>query len=81
MVICFCFVLFLGPHLQLMEIAGLGVKPELQLQAYTTATTMPDLSCVCNLHHNSQQHWILNPLSEARDGTRILMDTSWVPLL
>ena len=29
-----------------------------------------------NLRHNSQQR-ILNPLSEARDGTCILMDTSW----
>ena len=25
-----------------------------------------DQSHVCNLHHNSKQHWILNPLSEAR---------------
>ena len=24
-------------------------------------------SCVCNLHHSSRQHQILNPLSEARD--------------
>ena len=29
-----------------------------------------------NLHHSSQQYWILNPLSKARDGTRVLMDTS-----
>ena len=27
----------------------------------------PDLSCVCDLHHSSRQHQILNPLSEARD--------------
>ena len=25
--------------------------------------------------HSSQKHWILNPLSKARDGTHILMDT------
>ena len=31
-----------------------------------------------NLHHSSQQHQILNPLSEARDQTCILRDTSWV---
>ena len=31
-----------------------------------------------DLHHNSWQHWILNPLGEARDQTRILMDTSRV---
>ena len=28
------------------------------------------------LHHCSRQHWILNPLSEARNRTCILMDTS-----
>ena len=33
---------------------------------------------VCNLHHISQQCWILNPLSKNRDRTRVLMDTSWV---
>ena len=40
---------------------------------------MWDPNCVCNLHHSSQQHQILNPLSEARDGTRILMNTSHIP--
>ena len=40
--------------------------------SYTTATAMPDPSCVCDLHHSSRQCWILNPLSEARDRTRIL---------
>ena len=42
------------------------------------ATAMPDLSCACNLHHSSQQHWILNPLSKARDWTRNLMVLSWI---
>ena len=46
--------------------------------AYTTATEMQDLSRVCDLHHSSWQHQILNPLSEARDQIRILMDTSLV---
>ena len=31
----------------------------------------------CHLHHSSWQHWILNPLREARDRTHVLMDTSW----
>ena len=31
---------------------------------------------VCDLHHRSGQHWILNPLSGARDETHILVDTS-----
>ena len=30
---------------------------------HSTATS--DLSRVCNLHHSSWQHWILNPLSES----------------
>ena len=33
-------------------------------------------AAVCDLHHSSWQCWILNPLSEARDQTRVLMDTS-----
>ena len=50
-----------------MEVPRLGIQLELQLLAYTTATATWDLSLVCDLHHSSQQHWILNPLSEARD--------------
>ena len=54
-------------------ISQAGVKSELQLPAYTTATAMLGLSCICNLYHSSQQCQILNPLSEARDRTRNLM--------
>ena len=74
----FLFFSFLRPHLQLMEIPRLGVESELQLLAYTPATAMPDLSHICKLHHSSRQHWILNPLMEARDQTCILMDTGQV---
>ena len=35
-----------------------------------------DPSCVCDLYHSSQQRQILNSLSEARNRTHILMDTS-----
>ena len=59
-----------------MEIPSLGVQLELQLPAYTTATAMQDPSCVCSLHHSSR---ILDPLSEARGQTCVLMDASWVP--
>ena len=45
-------------------------------EAYATATAMLDLSHICDLHHSLWQHWILNLLSEARDHTCILMDTS-----
>ena len=75
--LCFCF---LGPHPQHMEIPSLEVKLELRLPAYTTATAMWDLSHVRDLHHSSRQCRIPNPLSEARDRTHILMDTSQIHL-
>ena len=61
-----------------MEFLRLGVKSELQLPAYDIATAMPDPSYVCNLQHNSQQRWILNPLSKARDWNHILVDINRV---
>ena len=54
-----------------MQVARLGVK--LELLAYVTATATPDPSCICDLHCSL---WILNPLSEARDQTHVLMETS-----
>ena len=54
-----------------IEVPRLGVQSELQLPAYATATSY--LSRVCNLHLSSQQHQILNPLSEARDRSGNLM--------
>ena len=59
-----------------MEVPRLGVQSELQLPAYTTATQ--DWSSVCDLHCSPPQCQIYNPLSEARDQTHILMDTSGV---
>ena len=61
-----------------MEAPRLGVKLELQLPAFATAAATWDPRCICDLHHSSQQHWMLNPLSRARDQTRILTDTSRV---
>ena len=74
----YLFFIFLGPHPWHMEVPRLGLKSELQLQAYTAATAMQDLSLICDLHHRSQQSQILNPLSKARDQTCILMDTSQI---
>ena len=78
MVICeefsnFLFV-FLGPHSQHMEVPRIGVEWELHLLAYTTVTATWNLGCVCNLYPSSQQCWILNPLSDTRDRTPILLD-------
>ena len=47
-------------------------------EAYDTAMATPDPSCLCNLSHSLWQCQILNPLSEAMDWTRILMDTMQV---
>ena len=61
-----------------MDVPRLGVESERQLLAYTTATataTPGDLSHVYDLCHTSWQCRLLNPLSEARDGTCILTDT------
>ena len=71
----FIYFVFLGLHPWHMEVPMLGVKLELQLPPYTTAIATPDLSHICNLCHSLRQHWILNPLSEARDQTHILTDT------
>ena len=43
-------------------------------EAYTTA--VPDPSYIYNLLCTFQQHWILKPVSEARDRTCILMETT-----
>ena len=73
-----CIFVFLEPHPPHMEIPRLGFESELKLPAYTTATAMPDLSHVCNLHHSSWQHWILDPLREAGDQTCNLMVPSQI---
>ena len=61
-----------------MEVPRLGVELELQLQACTTATARPDLSRIFDLHHSSCNTEFFDPPSKARDGTPILMVTSWV---
>lgn len=52
----------------------LRVELELQLPVYTAAAATWDPGRVCDLHPSSQQSQILNPWSEARDGTCILLD-------
>ena len=74
----FFFFFFLGPNPRHVEVPKLGVEVELQLPASTTATApaIQDWSRICD--HSSQQHWIPDQLREARDRTRIFMDTSWI---
>ena len=57
-----------------MQIPRLGVKSELQLLAYNTATATPESSRICDLHYSSYQRRILNPLSEAR----VELASSWI---
>ena len=61
-----------------MEVPRLGVKLELQLPAYATATAIPDRGPTCGLGRSSWQCQILNPLIEARDPTCMLTDTSLI---
>ena len=72
------FFCFLGLHPWHMEVPWQAVKLELQLVAYATAIATPDPSHVCDLHHSSQRHQILNTLSEARDQTQNLMVPSQI---
>ena len=62
-----CLSVFLWPQMWHMVFPGRGVKSELQLLVYTTATATQGPSHSSNLPHGSWQHQILIPLSEARD--------------
>ena len=44
--------------------------------SYRHSNTRSEL--LLRLHHSSWQCLVLNPLGKARDGTHVLMDTSWV---
>ena len=72
----FFFFCFLGPHSWHMEVTRLGVESELQLPAHATAIATQEPNHVCDLHHGSRQHQILNPLSKARNRTCNLMEAS-----
>ena len=57
---------------------GFQTRGQIRVQplAYPSATAKWNPSCIWNLHHSSGQCQILNSLSEARDQTCNLMDTS-----
>ena len=48
--------------------------------SHTPPYTPPQMDprCICDLYCNSWQHQIFNPLSDARDRTLVLMDSSWI---
>ena len=70
LLLLFCFI---GLHLQHMEVPRLGVQLELTAQPRNTRSEL----CL-RLHHSSRQRQILNPLSEARDQTHVLMDVRFI---
>ena len=74
----FFFFVLLGLHWWHVEVPRVGAESELQLPAYTTTTAIPDLSCISDLHCNLWQRPIHYPLREAREWTRIPVDTSQV---
>ena len=73
----FLSFVFLGPHPRHMEVPRLGVRIRATAAGYATTIATRDPSCISDLHHSSRQHCFLNPLSQARDWTWVLMDTSW----
>ena len=71
-----CLLAFLGLHLRHMEVPRLGVKLELQLPGYTTATAMSDLSLLSDLMPQGMP----DPLTHsARPG--IKPTSSWIQLV
>ena len=74
------FYVFLGLHLRHggSQVRGL-IGAAAVATATATATATQDLSLIYDLYHSLWQCQILNPLTKARDGTHILMDTSQVP--
>ena len=50
-----------------MEVPRRGAELELQLPAYATATAVPELSRVCDVHCSLQQCWILSPTERGQE--------------
>ena len=72
----YLFIAFQGCTCSTWKFPGQGGQIRATALATATATATQDPSHVCNLHHSLWQHQTPNPLSEARNQTHILMDTS-----
>ena len=60
------FFSFLGPHLEGYGSSQARGRIGATAVAYARATATWDPSCVCDLHHSSEQHWILNLLKRGQ---------------
>ena len=74
-------LVFWGPYQRHMEVPRLGVKLELLLPAYATATAIPGLSCICNLHHSpwdtrSLARWVRPRIEPVSSGTLVRFITA-----
>ena len=67
----FIYLVFLGPHLQHMEVPRLGVRMELWPMAYTIATATP---VTCTTAYSNTGFLAL----KAKDQTFVLVDTSQI---
>ena len=65
-----------------MAYGGSQARGQIGLHLPTSVTTRATQSTSFGfkLHYSSGQHWILNPLSEARDRTCVLVDVRFVSL-
>ena len=73
------FICFLGFYLCVAH-GSFQAKDRMRARAASHSPSYSNSGSerVCDQYHSSQQLWILNPLSEARDRTCILMDTNRV---
>ena len=76
MLFFFFFWSFQGCTHGIWSFLGQGWNQRCSCQS--TAAQQHRIRAASGLYHSSQQHWILNPLSKARDQTCILMDTSQI---
>ena len=75
---CCCCCYFLGGSRGIWRFPGQGLNRSCSHRPTPEPQQRGIWAIVCNLHHSSGQCRILNTLSEGRDPTHILMNTSQV---